>query len=87
MPFGMLLLILAGSAFDPAPYLNDLVPGYTFTVGYALANPSIVKGPAFNAAANYLATKFFGPLTGTQATGENCPIDAFGRPKVGAILP
>lgn len=70
---------LAGSPYDPAPYLNDALPGYNFTVGYALANPSIVKGPAFNAAANYLASKF--GWGGTQATSENCPIDAFGRLK------
>ena len=73
---------LAGSAYDPAPYLGAPVPGFPqYTIGYALANPSIVKGPAFNAAANYLATIFFGSLAGTQATGENCPIDAFGNLK------
>lgn len=69
---------LAGSAYDPAPYLNHPVPGYPqYTVGYALANPRVVRGPAFNAAANYLSGIFFDPA-GTQDTGENCPINAFG---------
>lgn len=70
---------LAGTAYDPASYLGALVPGYPqYTVGYALANPRIVKGGAFNAAADYLSGIFFDPA-GTQASGENCPIDAHGN--------
>jgi hypothetical protein len=71
---------LAGSLYDPTPYLNDPVPGFTqYTVGYALQNPNVVGGGAFNAAANYLSGIFFGPDAGTQATGDNCPINAQGE--------
>jgi hypothetical protein len=66
---------LLGTAYDPTQYLDDIVPGYTVTVGYALANPS---DPAYNAAADYLSAKFFSPNNGTQATGDNCPVDANG---------
>jgi hypothetical protein len=70
---------LAGSPYDPGPYLDDsyVFNGKTYEVGYALANPSKVKGPAFNAAADYLAEQF--GWSGSYTSGENCPIDAHGR--------
>jgi len=68
---------LAGSAYDPAPYLDDIVPGTSYTVGYALANPNIVGGTVFNQAADYLAVQF--GWSGTHVSGDNCPIDAHGN--------
>jgi hypothetical protein len=87
---------LVGSAYDISSYIGQpysvtngapLKTGNptVVTIGQVLASPQTYGGPAFNSVGNYLSAQFgFG---GTQATGESCPIDAFGNLKVAPPLP
>jgi hypothetical protein len=81
---------LAGSAFDISGLIGtayNTIGGAPLkkgapsnpTIGDVLASPQTYGGPAFNSVANYLSAHF--GWSGTQATGENCPIDAFGNLK------
>jgi hypothetical protein len=47
------------------------------TLAQVLASPSTYGGPAFNSVADYFASRM--GWTGTQLTGENCPLDAHGN--------
>jgi hypothetical protein len=65
-----------------APY--SLVPlkrgnPAVITLKQVLDSPSTYGGPAFNSVANYISSIAFAPNGGTQATGENCPLNARGE--------
>lgn len=56
--------------------LSKKAPAGDPTLAQILLSPNTYGGPAFNSVADYLAAQL--GWTGTQLTGENCPLDAHG---------
>lgn len=57
--------------------LSKKAPKSNPTLAEVLASPNLYGGPAFNSVADYIAFRL--GWGGTQATGENCPLDAHGN--------
>jgi len=61
-----------------APLKKSTQDPATTSLATVLLNPQTYGGPAFNSVANYIASRL--GWGGTQATGENCPLNANGVP-------